>query len=111
MTGLKKFTQTQRVFGALRSRGDRGVSAVDFMPPTIDGGPPIMRLAARIYELREEGHEIVNSDKRGPVDVYVLKPAAQGDALWTPTEAAMFGSEPHEPSEFCSPGCVHNEAA
>lgn len=47
--------QTGRVLEQLR-RGP--VTLVDFMSPAADGGPPIMRLGARIYDLRKQGHVI-----------------------------------------------------
>lgn len=72
---MKKLTQTQRVLLALRARPE-GITAADFMPPTIDGGKPIMRVAARIYDLREEGHRIADGGKRGTLDVYVLRAEA-----------------------------------
>lgn len=45
-------TQKQRV---LRQLETGSLVASDFMVPTCDGGPPIMRVAARIHDLREEG--------------------------------------------------------
>lgn len=49
-----KLTQCQRIKRALDQRGPRGVSPTDFsQKPTIDGGPPILRVAARIDELRK----------------------------------------------------------
>lgn len=47
-------TQTDRVIAAARSY--RGVSQVDFLGPvTVDGGPPITRLAARLYDAERQG--------------------------------------------------------
>lgn len=52
----------------------------DFLLPNVcDGGKPILRVAARIKDLRDEGHDIVR-----PTALYVLKvspdQAAQGHA-------------------------------
>lgn len=45
-------TQTDRVLQQASS--ERGVTAVDFqLPNVIDGGPPILRVAARVNELAE----------------------------------------------------------
>ena len=94
-------TQTQRVLAALKAEGSRGITAVDFAAPHVwDDGPPIMRVAARINELRLEGHNIVDGGTRDGVKVYRLvsapaapaaeQPPAEGtDALfdapkWTP---------------------------
>lgn len=48
-------TQTARVIKAARSF--RGVSQVDFLgPDTVDGGPPITRLAARLWDAEQQGY-------------------------------------------------------
>jgi hypothetical protein len=50
-------TQNQRVLDYLERHGY--VNTVDFMAPEVcDGGRPIIRLAARIYDLRVQGHHI-----------------------------------------------------
>lgn len=58
--------QRDRVLRALKRHPD-GVCQVDFLlPNVIDGGAPITRLAARVKDLREDGHEIeVNGEKYG----------------------------------------------
>lgn len=73
---MKKLTQTQRVLRALRALGDHGVTSVDFLPPTVDGGPPILRVAARIHELREDGF-VIQTRRGSTVDKYVLIGQAQ----------------------------------
>lgn len=68
--------QKARVLAALRRAGQGGITAVSFLGPfTVDGGPPITRLAARIGELRDEGHEITQSGWRDKCAVYVLRGA------------------------------------
>jgi hypothetical protein len=48
-------TQTQRVIAAARSY--RGVTQADFLLPDVcDGGPPITRLAARLWDAEQEGY-------------------------------------------------------
>jgi Helix-turn-helix domain len=71
-------SQTQRVLKALETAGPNGISASDFdgSRPVIDGGRQIKRLAARIAELRGDGHEIasVSTKSRGAKFVrYVLR--------------------------------------
>ena len=64
-----KLTQTQRVIAAAKSY--RGVTQVDFLGThTIDGGPPITRVAARIQDARDEGHEFENLGTRQSCKVY-----------------------------------------
>ena len=66
-------TQCDRVLAALYRHPDRGISQVDFLRyPTIDGGPPITRLAARVNELRDQGHLIVDAGIREKCKVYCL---------------------------------------
>ena len=52
--------QRDRVLRALQTAGSAGITAADFsgLNGTPDQGPPIMRVAARIMELREAGHRI-----------------------------------------------------
>ena len=76
-------TQKQRILTMLNQRGSLGVTPVDFAgPDVIDGGAPIMRVAGRINDLRNEGYEI-RTFKKGQVARYVLVP---GFALTTPPE-------------------------
>lgn len=65
-------TDKQRVHRLLIARGDLGVSPVDFQSPTIDGGKPIMRVAARIKELRDDG-EPITTELVNRVALYRLK--------------------------------------
>ena len=66
-------TQAERILAALRAVGQRGITSVDFLAPdVIDDGKPITRVAARIHELREDGHQILSVGRRNRCDVYVL---------------------------------------
>lgn len=67
-------TQSDRVLRALKLAGGTGITQLDFLrTPTIDGGPPITRVAARIQELRDAGHTILSDGKRGKCTVYKLR--------------------------------------
>lgn len=67
-------TQRERTLNALRKAGTRGMTQVDWLRfPTPDGGPPITRIAARIQELRDEGHEIQSSGTRDRCALYILR--------------------------------------
>lgn len=66
-------TQKDRVLETLKAVGIRGVTQVDFIRyPTADGGPPITRLAARIDELKQDGHVIATRGTRDKCVVYTL---------------------------------------
>ena len=52
---------------------DNGTTTpLEWLPPTIDGGKPILRLAPRIKDLRNEGVPISTVETR-PVAVYQLE--------------------------------------
>src|SRR5271166_2534537 len=87
-----KPTQTDRVINAAKSY--RGICAVDFMAPdVIDDGPPITRLAARIFDAERRGFSFEVIGWRKSCKVYrlvsspdaevstgsVLPPSASGD--------------------------------
>lgn len=66
-------SQKTRVLRTLLAMGSQGVTQVDFLAPNVcDQGAPVTRLAARIAELRGEGHEIVERGRRDACSVYVL---------------------------------------
>lgn len=68
-------TQCDRVLAALTRVGDHGVTQVDFIRfPTIDGGPPILRIAARVKDLRDAGFEIITKGERDGCAIYKLAP-------------------------------------
>lgn len=67
-------TQLERVEAALQYAGAAGITAYDFSGPSvIDGGNRIMRVAARILELKAQGRKIEKAGRRDGHDVYVLR--------------------------------------
>ena len=91
-------TQLERVLAALRQHPDRGITRVDFIRyPTIDGGPPIINIPARILELRDAGEPIIDAGIRDKCRVYRLEqPLADGQLFATPTRrpnSAIYGDE------------------
>jgi|HubBroStandDraft_3_1064219.scaffolds.fasta_scaffold201560_3 hypothetical protein len=67
----KQCTQTERVIAAARSY--RGITAVDFMlPNVVDGGPPITRVAARLWDAEQEGFSFECIGKRDRCKVFRL---------------------------------------
>lgn len=71
-------TQAERVFDALYLADRRGITQIDFLRfPTIDGGPPITRVAARIEELRDRGYVITSGERRDRCVVYRLEGEGQ----------------------------------
>lgn len=85
---------------ALIHAGSRGVRPEDFLTPNVvDGGKPIMRVAARIADLRREGHvirshpgttaryELVSESKR---DVAKPEPIISPDSLFEPVEPDFY---------------------
>lgn len=92
-------TQAQRIHRALKLAGPRGITALDFIrTPTFDGGLPITRLAARIQELREQGHVITSSEKRNKCAVYVLVVFVAPPTEEPETDVALF-----DPRELVRP--------
>lgn len=80
-------TQQERVLKALKARGREGITVADFLlPDVIDGGKPITRLAARILELRDKGHEIAVVGERNCCAVYRLYWDAEHVPTPKPTE-------------------------
>lgn len=68
--------QRDRVLRALQ-RYPGGLTQVDFLlPNVIDGGRPITRLAARVKDLRDDGHRIDVDGERYGCAVYKLPQAA-----------------------------------
>jgi hypothetical protein len=76
--GERRPTQAERVLKALMRRGAQGIDATDFMlPGVIDGWPPVTRLAARIFELKGRGHDVVVVGERHGCSVYALSADAR----------------------------------
>lgn len=64
-------TQLERIAKALREHGK--VRTTDFCtPPVLDGGPPILRVAARIENLKKQGWRIVPRRLMNNTCEYVL---------------------------------------
>lgn len=103
-------TQRERVLRALQTAGPRGVTQVDFLRfPTVDGGPPITRLAARIQELKDAGHRIGSSATRDKCAVYVWTDwARRGDSSTLP--AAPTSTAAVNPAEDGAAGTLFNPA-
>ena len=92
-------TQRQRVGDALRKHRRRGVSQLDFDGyPTIDGLPPIRRLASRIDELRQAGWRIDSGTRRNRMSVYISlgepEPIAEAEPAAAPQEGAQLFEAP-----------------
>lgn len=72
-------TQRSRVLAALRAH-PAGVNETAFAAPRVlDGGSPILRVAARIFELRSEGHDIRTARERNGTATYRLRVTAVAD--------------------------------
>jgi hypothetical protein len=101
----------ERVLAVARERGRRGVHASDFDVPgqTVDGGPAIRRLAARVDELRNLGHRFETRTRPDRTVDYVLALDA-GDA-----EDLELAAEPDDVDEpprlFDPPPAPAREAA
>lgn len=81
-------SQADRILAALARAGTHGITRVDFTRyPTLDGGPPILNLPARILELKQAGFNIVDDGRRDKCTVYVLDLTSTGQlfALDPPT--------------------------
>jgi hypothetical protein len=90
---MRTLTQQERVLRSLTQTGQRGITAADWTrQPTPDGGPPIQRLAARIGELRQAGHEIPDTgERRDKCTIYRL------DRNHTPIAESTIEAAAHEP--------------
>lgn len=94
-------TQLERVARALLRHGH--VSQLDFDSPTIDGLPPIRRVASRILDLRDAGWKINSHERRNAMAVYRLvsrpatpdSPGSLEPGLSAPAPAVLF--EPPAP--------------
>jgi hypothetical protein len=83
---MNRKTDKARLLAALRYEGGRGITTLDFEPPHVwDEGDPIKQIARRIYDLRQEGHDIVTDGKRQGVAVYKLRQPAPA-----PTDLTEF---------------------
>jgi hypothetical protein len=98
-------SQKRRILDALRNEGSRGITSVDFDPPHVyDEGDPIQRVAARILDLKGDGHDITTDGTRNGVAVYRLrqpKPAPV-DVTTDPAPESLFqvGMQPARSSAY-----------
>ena len=66
-------TQCERVLALLRERGESGVNTAEFQElPIVDGGAPILRLAARIDNLKHRGFAITSRRQPNGTSTYTL---------------------------------------
>lgn len=70
-------TQNERVLALLRDRGLRGLNTVDLHAPTCDHGKPILRLAARVRDLQDQGFAIRSERKSNGTATYFLMSDAE----------------------------------
>jgi hypothetical protein len=102
-------TQTERVIKAARSF--RGTSQTDWLAPTIcDGGKPITRLAARIFDAEQQGYTFEVIGWRHHCKVYRLASVPEGtapapqhpitEAAQTVRDLATQAAEAAEPTLF-----------
>jgi len=123
--GMTPPTQNARILTLLTQRGERGITAMDMLSPTADGGPPVMRLPSRIDELRRCGYRIssrmVATAGGARVARYILTVASGSSAQSYPDEApapAAFsdaigghGDAIHEPLALDIGGTVEHRPA
>jgi hypothetical protein len=93
-------TQVERVLSLLRERaaGGHPLNTVDLLAPTTDGGKPILRLPARINELRGAGFAIATSRAPNGTANYFLR-AQPPPALPTPVASIKLEEQPGKPDE------------
>lgn len=86
-------TQAARVLAALRKH-KQGITQVDFLTPCIDHGAPITRVAARVLELKQDGHQIVTDGERDSCAVYKLVYDAETAPEVEPEPVGLFTAKP-----------------
>lgn len=97
-------TQRDRIRDAL-ARGP--VSPIDFLRhPTVDGGPPILRVAARVHELRQDGHQITETRAHDGTAVYHLAgpPSSRAGGNAPPPHGTEAGEPLFDPAAYERPG-------
>lgn len=106
-------TQKDRVLRSLQQAGPQGMTQVDWLRfPTPDGGAPITRVAARVQELRDEGHPISSSGTRDRCAVYVLKTwvaPVERQPMGADEPAAPAGATLFDPRELSKPLGAYDE--
>jgi hypothetical protein len=79
-------TDKDRILRLARARGDQGFTAVDMqLPHVADGGKPILRVAARVKDLRDEGFVFHSGGTRNRCRIYILDAAYRGATEPAPT--------------------------
>lgn len=101
---MRPRTQNEGVLRMLRQAGRLGLDQTQVGPPVAsDGGPPILRLASRVSDLKAAGHEIVHAGRRYVCQVYRLtegvgrvSASQQIAPTSTPRSTAETGQDPCE---------------
>lgn len=94
-------SQNERVLSLLTARGPAGVTSLDFDLPRVKQlglGDPILRLAARIHQLKARGHDIERVETK-PVARYVLRALSPAYVARMVT-TALVATEPEPPALF-----------
>ena len=95
-------TQAERVLAA--AKRFNGVCQTDMLLPDVcDGGPPITRLAARLYELEQQGHSFECLGRRNQCKVWRLVEVDGGDST-VPDESTGSEVPPPPAVTAVSPG-------
>lgn len=103
---VSSLTDKQRILRFALERGDQGFTAVDFqLPHVADGGKPILRVAARVKDLRDEGFVFHDGGTRNRCKVYILDRQSLADATKpAPTSGPPVGADRPSSAEEASPG-------
>lgn len=97
-----RLTQKTRLLNALQKHPE-GIDRTQFLAPdVIDGGKPIINIPARIEELRNEGHRIIDAGRRHNCEVYRLVTLGAAADTGVTAPAAPTGS-PAPPREHLTP--------
>lgn len=91
-------TQSQRVLAALRNGP---VNTTDFAQlPVIDGGKPVLRIAARIFDLQQQGYLITTRRRSNATVDYRLVGDVEQDGVTTAVEPPE-GTDPTSAVPLC----------
>jgi len=97
-------TQKERILKALRAAGERGVTTVEMVNGSL--GEPILRGAARIEELRDEGFAIKTLKLKNRTARYVLvmssQPASRGVVDFDTTGSGVDSLPMGDPVDWTS---------
>lgn len=73
------------------------ITRVDFQPPVIDGGKPILNLTQRVSELRLSGHPIEDVGTRNRCKIYGYAFSGDPSRLFdAPEEGSARGMGPYD---------------